>query len=542
MTKIARRGIPVAPGVSNPHRAVSSEERQRKIIKAERQLEQLSESSNLKTDSQTKEILTVKMTERDRKMVAPGTKDAPNFSSRRPTELRRFLSRMEDLWEAAGITDDEEKKKNVGKYADQDSEEEWMAFENYAVGNSWEAFKKELLENYPEAAAAERGTPVRIREVCSEYRNIRLGDLTTLYQFRRAFLVEAKKLMKEPRIVSNRELVEYFIGCLSNPNAQAVLQYLGNSHRQEDKGKGKLGTESVARRPEDKYDIEEICQAAVQVSINSQGMFHLTTKDTETRGREAILIQSSSGENSTLEAKIESLEATQALEKDRVDAANKQVGAKLGEIETMVKTLVAQTQNASTTPTWRSSPSGNKNMEQNFGNQNQNNVKCFFCGKTGHFQNDCEELKTYLKVGKLRLNSEGRLRLPDGAIIPNFPPGACWLEKVERYYAHRPSQVSYCGTYEDGDDSFIMNGPGYNYPSQYFNTPDERDKKLSQLEKNLELKEREIALTLKQLKLERAEKESGRPVKGSKEAHLLELMEQMTDEELLSLKGSKAGF
>lgn len=134
------------------------------------------------------------------------------------------------------------------------------------------------------------------------------------------------------------------------------------------------------------------------------------------------------------------------------------------------------------------------------------------------------------------------MRLPDGAIIPNFPPGACWLEKVERYYAHRPSQVSYCGTYEDGDDSFIMNGPGYNYPSQYFNTPDERDKKLSQLEKNLELKEREIALTLKQLKLERAEKESGRPVKGYKEAHLLELMEQMTDEELLSLKGSKAGF
>lgn len=542
LSKIARRGVPIAKRVLDPQKTISDEQRQKKILEAEGQLKQQSESSKIKTNSQTEEIIPVKMTGGDRKMVAPGTKDAPKFSSRKPTELRRFLNRMEDLWESAGVTDDEEKKKSVGKYADQDSEEEWGAFEKFAHGNSWEEFKEELLENYPEAAAAARGTPARIREVCSEYRNIRLGDLVTLYQFRRAFLVEAKKLTKEPRIVSNRELVELFIGCLSNPNAQAVLQYLGNMHKPEDKGKGKEGQGAVSRRPEDKYDIEEICQAAVQVSINSQGMFHLTTKDTEGGERETILIQSSSTENSTLVAKIESLEASQALEKDRVNVANKQVDAKLGEIENMMKTLVAQTQSASTAPSWRSSSNINRNSDHNFGSPAQYSVKCFFCGKSGHFQNDCEELKTCLKSGKLKLNSDGRLRLPDGSIVPNSPPGSCWLERVERYYAHRPSQVLYCGTIEEDDDIFNINVPGYNYQPQYFNMSEDRERKLAQLERDIELRERENALTLKQLKLERAERESNRPAKGSKAAQLLELMEHMTEEELTPLKSSKSGF
>ncbi|KAF8806711.1 hypothetical protein BYT27DRAFT_7102176, partial [Phlegmacium glaucopus] len=141
-------------------------------------------------------------------MVAPGTRDAPKFSSKKPQELRRFLRQMEDLWKEAGIVDDEDKKTSIGKYADQESEEEWTALETHEQGHSWEEFKKELVENYPESAAAERGTPARIRQLCAETRNIRLGDLQALYAFRRAFMSEAKKLLKAPAAMANRELVE----------------------------------------------------------------------------------------------------------------------------------------------------------------------------------------------------------------------------------------------------------------------------------------------------------------------------------------------
>jgi hypothetical protein len=91
---------------------------------------------------------------------------------------------MEDLWQEARIVDDDVKKMMIGKYADQESEEEWTALEAYEAGHSWAEFKEELIENYPEAVVAERGTPARIRQLCSETRDIRLGDLGALYAFR----------------------------------------------------------------------------------------------------------------------------------------------------------------------------------------------------------------------------------------------------------------------------------------------------------------------------------------------------------------------
>ena len=50
-------------------------------------------------------------------MIAPGTGDAPRFSSKKPQELRRFLRIIEDLWQEAGMVDDDVKKTMVGKYA-----------------------------------------------------------------------------------------------------------------------------------------------------------------------------------------------------------------------------------------------------------------------------------------------------------------------------------------------------------------------------------------------------------------------------------------
>ena len=90
---------------------------------------------------------------------------------------------MKDLWQEARIVDDDVKKMMICKYADQESEEEWTALEAFEAGCSWEKFKEELIKNYPEAVAAERGTPARIRQLCSETRNIRLGDLVALYAF-----------------------------------------------------------------------------------------------------------------------------------------------------------------------------------------------------------------------------------------------------------------------------------------------------------------------------------------------------------------------
>ena len=67
---------------------------------------------------------------------------------------------------------DSEKKESMGKYADQESKEEWGALKAFNKGYTWDEFKKKLLDNYPEASAAERGTSARIWQIVQEADNV----------------------------------------------------------------------------------------------------------------------------------------------------------------------------------------------------------------------------------------------------------------------------------------------------------------------------------------------------------------------------------
>ena len=321
--------------------------RQRKIIEAEKQLSKAATTSKMApSDTQTPSTTSLKMTS-ERRMVAPGSKDAPRFKSSKPEELRRFIRLMEDLWADAGVTDDKVKKSMIGKYADQDSEEEWAAFDTFEDDHSWQEFKEELIENYPEAAAAERGTPARLKQICVETVKVRLGNLPALYSFRRAFMSEAKKLQKPPAAMGNRELVELFISCLTDSLASAVLQYLGNQvpSAKTSSGKSKDAGGHV-RRPEDRYDLEDVCKAALQVSENSQGMFSLMKKESSSssREREVLMFNQPVFETKTLSDKIEELEGVQALEKDRLVSMNKTIESRFGGLEDLIKSLLAQSQ------------------------------------------------------------------------------------------------------------------------------------------------------------------------------------------------------
>ena len=365
-------------------------------------------SDSLPAESSSSQMASFKKS----KMVAPGTRDAPKFSSAKPEGLRRFIRLMEDLWTEAGVTNDEVKKSMIGKYADEDSEEEWTAFTSFGRGHSWSEFKEELIDNYPEAAAAERGTPARIRQLCVETSKVRLGDMPALYTFRRAFMAEAKKLQKPPAAMANRELVELFIGCLSDSFASAVLQFLGNgvprarsTETVTSKGKeAEVAAETkLPRRPEDRYDLDEICKAAIQVSENSQGMFSLMR--TEPPGeRNVLLFNQPISEAKALNEKVDVLESVQAAERDRLVSVTKTMESKITGLEEMIKSLLAPSQTGANQGSCKGDCKGNdcKTHEasssaptQRWGGRpgGMENENCFFCGRMGHFQADCEDMK-----------------------------------------------------------------------------------------------------------------------------------------------------
>jgi hypothetical protein len=489
-------------------------------------------------------------------MLAPGARDAPKFTSKKPEELLRFMRMMEDLWREAGVTDDEAKKEAIGKYADQASEEEWSALETFEKGRSWEEFKAEIIENYPEAAAAERGTPARMKLLCQGTTPIELGDLPALYAFRRAFMVEAKKLSKPPAAMSNRELVELFLCCLASSMRATVLQYLGNTApASSSKGKapadgGEAANKTKGRRPEDKYDLDDVSEAAIRVSENSQGMFHLMRgASTEPTGDRGVFLFNQPTQGATnLSQKFEELEGAQAQEKDRLDSVNKTLDSRFSELESMMKKLLAQTEssqaeksvnkdgamvNTSTSTTGASgaAPRWGKPMA---------NEECYACGTMGHFQADCEYLKAQVSAGNLKYNPEGKLRMRDGALIPAFPKGACLRERLDKYLARRSAQL-FQGDFDEEDDYKLPTTTRGIY--QLLNNAEDPERRRARLERELDMREREEALELRKIKLEREEKKLAETSnKKTRAAHVQDLLEQLNEEELASLKVARSGF
>jgi hypothetical protein len=491
----------------------------------------------------------------EKRMVAPGSRDAPKFKSTRPEELRRFIRLMEDLWTDCGVTSDETKKMMIGKYADQDSEEEWQAFETFDGLHSWEEFKDELLENYPEAAAAERGTPARIRQICSEAikaGKLMLGDMVSFYAFRRSFVSEGKKLRKAPAVMANRELVELFIGCLSDTFASAVLQYLGNKTPEPKATIGsKVGLssndddDSKPRRPEDRYNWEEVCKAALQVSENSQGMYNLVKK-TEQRG--VMLFSQPVSETKALNEKLNELEGEQALDKDRLVSLGKTLESRMGGIEDLIKSLMkngkeAEGQNVCRGDCKNSNckmhDTTSNSVPQKWAGKSLDNEKCFWCGFLGHFQADCEDLKNQIRLGNVKMNHEGKLRLKDGSFLPRNPVEASLKERVERHYAKKPSQYFY-GEYDDNDP---MPSAATSVFSQLLGTSNDADKRtIVQLKAELDLRKREEALELKQRMLEKSDKMTEQTGGSNRTANVLELLGQLSDDELAAIKAAKSSF
>ena len=238
---------------------------------------------------------------------------------------------------------------------------------------------------------------------------------------------EAKKLRKPPAAMGNRELVELFIGCLADPLASVVLQYLGNKSADLKTGSGndkaaETSGKVVPRRPEDKYDLEDICKAALQVSENSQGMFNLMNQ-TEERG--VLLYTQPVTENRTLSEKLSELEEEQALDKDRLVSLGKTLDTRMGGLEEMLKTLMKHGQANETQGDCKGgnckTHEASSHPVQRWGGKSLDNEKCFWCGLFGHFQADCEDLKSQVKMGNIKMNHEGKIKAQGWFLYPKVP-------------------------------------------------------------------------------------------------------------------------
>ena len=111
----------------------------------------------------------------------------------------------------------------------------------------------------------------------------------------------------------------------------------------------------------------------------------------------------------------------------------------------------------------------------------------------------CEEMLTVIKAGLVKLSAEGKLRLSDGSYIPNFPNAINIKDRVEKYYAKKQSQFLLGKEDEENVPKSLMKSWG-------ISTVEDSVSRKALLKYELDLKEQEEALELKQLKLEQEER------------------------------------
>lgn len=457
------------PPLSNPPRTGRSVNKVARNIASEIRSIQTRNPSLTRRDTLNTEVMSEDNVEMNNsKMPAPEMRHAPKFDPEAPEGLLRFLSRLDDLFQEKGVADDKKRKEWAVKYTDPTTEEEWRAFTSFDKG-TWEDFKKAIIASYPVAANASKGTLRKLRQICANNARIGLEDLEPLEKLIRSFRAEAIKLQKPPSLISNRELVELFLGCLNQEFRNSVYNRL--SVKAVTTSAPEQNT-NVERRVEDQYSIDEVMDTASQ--IGARGNFGFTSSPTAVP---------TTGPNisNIIKREIDGVREELAMLQDKQVVQEKQLRAQLNEVMQQTRAPSAppmQPRNNNFAPMQRMGAVGGNN----------GGFKCHYCHVPGHFMDTCEMLIADKIAGRILYGMDRRLRWPDGSVVPREPSDKSYKEKIDLGQTKVAQMLfSEMEDYDIGPGIIPINGPNFNQPlSMYLNQPyDRRDAMIEDLLKKV---------------------------------------------------------
>lgn len=473
----------------------------------------------------------------DVKWPVRGSKEAPKFNPEEPAELLRYIAQVEEIYE--GKTPDKAvKKKGLCKYVPSVTEQEWMAFDTFDNEFSYEKFKEEVINSYPEAAMLEKGSLARLEQICRENQRIGPKDLKTLLSFKRAFTMEAKKLQKPPTLVENHALVAKFASCLTEAFREHVFARLDMITNQQAGLKGvleKLGVqmgtppvqptggqapqvvatpEPVPRRPEDRYQWKEVIETAEAMARNmnpgSEKWEELARSSRPgAMTSPGVTVKTEPAYLTPVKEDIETLKQDISHVRDGMVTQSKMQKELLEVFKSLQQKLTQpapvpppmqpmyQPQQAIPSMQYQQPPAmpqqpymGQQRPYAQQGPRYQNQERtnsgvCHYCHQTGHFISMCPARQVHLESGKVIVEN-GRTRFPDGKPIPWEPTDKTPREKVEEHHAVKETNAQFYHC-----DSEI---PGMMYVpykdmrfSQYTNKPrDTRDELIEKMRNEVE--------------------------------------------------------
>ncbi|KAJ7062388.1 hypothetical protein C8F01DRAFT_986596 [Mycena amicta] len=144
----------------------------------------------------------------------PYEKNAPRFDDAKPDELPWFLDSIERIMDLAK-TDADDKNEFIIRYVVPRVADEWKYFDSFKT-KKYADFKKEILENYPDAVKKANGSLRKLQRDLEEFEDgdIGMDDDGQLRKLIRVMTGEVKKLMGSSAL-TDREAVPMFMKKLS---------------------------------------------------------------------------------------------------------------------------------------------------------------------------------------------------------------------------------------------------------------------------------------------------------------------------------------
>jgi len=331
-------------------------------------------------------------------MPLPGSRGAPFFDKNKPIELLRFLDQMEDLFEEYGIRNDQEKKKKLGKYADQQTEFEWKAFNEFDENISFADFKKALIDDYPDAQMAGKGTLTALKIVCKENSKLLESDYAELKALTRSFRAQQKLLLAPPVLVSNRELVDMFLGCLRESFASQVRSSLNIEQTKDRKQKDREDT--TIRRPEDPYDIIDVIDMAETIAGRLRGNTRDQTVVTRSEPSQAQASTTLRVREQAIKMESDELDELRNITANFVDQV-KIEQKQNSELRNLVQST--QIEMKKLFETLAQQHPGVNNPQAKHATYKMTSDGCWYCDEPGHFTMNCPHREEHINQKKIKL-------------------------------------------------------------------------------------------------------------------------------------------